>query len=246
MVRYKIIIEYDGSDFFGWQRQRNCISVQGTIEHAIKQFTNQKITVFGAGRTDAGVHALEQVAHFDLDTEYDISKIQSAINHFVKPKIAILSVEKMSAAFHARFSVQKKRYIYRIINKSCHSAILHNKAWLIRQNIDLVSISKATNILVGKHDFSSFRAAGCQSKSPIKTIDKIEILQKDEAVVDIVFEGKSFLHNQVRIMVGALKNIGTRKWDETKLQQVLTARDRRMSAETAPPYGLYLAKIWYD
>ena len=246
MVRYKIVIEYDGSGFFGWQRQHNGVSIQETIEDAIEQFTNQKITVFGAGRTDAGVHALGQVAHFDLEHEYDVSRIQNAINHFVKPKIAILSVEKVSVDFHARFSAKRKRYIYRIVNRSCHLAILCKKAWLVREYVDSSLILQATNILVGKHDFSSFRAARCQSKNPIKTVDKIEVLQKDETVIEIIFEGKSFLHNQVRIMVGALKNVGIGKWDGAKLKQVLDAKDRRLSAETAPSYGLYLARIWYN
>ena len=246
MARYKITIEYDGSDFFGWQRQNNGPSVQESIEDAIKQFTHQKITVFGAGRTDAGVHATGQVAHFELTQEYALSTIQSAINHFVKPKISILSVEQVSQEFHARFSAKKKRYIYRIANRSSHLAILHKRAWLIKDSIDLQSISEAADILVGKHDFSSFRAAGCQSQNPVKTIDKIELAQKNEDVIDIVFEGKSFLHNQVRIMASALKNVGIGKWDVIKLKQILQAKDRRCSAETAPPYGLYLARIWYD
>ncbi|MDJ1257041.1 MAG: tRNA pseudouridine(38-40) synthase TruA [Candidatus Midichloria sp.] len=246
MFRYKITVEYDGSKFCGWQRQKNCISIQESIENAIAKFTHNEVTVFGAGRTDAGVHAFEQVAHFDLEQYYQLHKIKSAINHFVKPDIAVLNIEAVSTDFHARFSAKKKRYIYRLVNRDSHLAIMHTKAWLVKEKMDVDSIRKGALILTGKHDFASFRASSCQAKNSVKTIDKIEIIKREGEVIDFIFEGKSFLHNQVRIMAGALKNIGIKKWDCKRLQEVLNAQDRKIGPETAPPYGLYLAKIWYS
>ncbi|WHQ46572.1 MAG: tRNA pseudouridine(38-40) synthase TruA [Candidatus Midichloria sp.] len=246
MFRYKITVEYDGSKFFGWQRQKNCISIQESIENAIEKFAHKEVTVFGAGRTDTGVHAFEQVAHFDLDHDYQLHKIKSAINHFVKPYIAVLDIETVSMDFHARFSARKKRYIYRIVNRNSHLAIMDNKAWLIKEKMDLDIIKKGAMILIGEHDFTSFRAISCQAKNSTKTIDKIDIIEKEGGVIDFIFEGKSFLHNQVRIMAGALKNIGVKKWDCKKLQEVLNVKDRKVGPETAPPYGLYLTKIWYN
>jgi len=246
MFRYKITLEYDGTNFSGWQRQLNGFSIQEALENAIEKFTHKKVVVFGAGRTDKGVHALGQVAHFDLEQHYPFYKVKSAINHFVRPYVSVLDVEIVSLDFHSRFTAKKKRYIYHIVNRDSHLSIMNKKAWLVREEMDLDIIREGAKILTGKNDFSSFRASFCQAKSPIKTIDKIDIFKKENDIIELMFEGRSFLYNQVRIMASALKNIGTKKWSPKKLKEVLDARDRRIGPETAPPYGLYLAKIWYN
>ena len=245
MSRYKILIEYNGYHFKGWQRQKNGLSIQGSIESAIKKFSNEDVLVYGAGRTDAGVHANGQVAHFELHKEFETNVIKNAINHFVKPYISVLHIEKVTQAFHARFSAVKKRYIYKIINRDSQLALMHNYAWLVKDKINVYHMKEAAQVLLGKHDFTSFRSASCQSVNPVRTIDNINIEIYDE-LVELQFEGKSFLHNQVRIMTGALKEIGIGKWDSAKLKSVLLAKDRKLGPVTAPPHGLYLNKIWYN
>lgn len=244
MFRYKIIIEYDGSEFAGWQKQQHNISVQGAIETAIFSFTRDNVIVYGAGRTDAGVHALGQVAHFDLHRYYSPHVIQSAINHFIKSKISILHVEEAEPHFHARFDAIKKRYIYQIIHRKSPLALMKNKAWLIKDELDIPLMQQASAILIGTHDFSSFRNARCQGKNPIKTINDIQI-SKTGDMVQLSFEAKSFLHNQVRIMTGTLKDIGIGKINVNQLQYILEQKNRQYACNTAPPYGLYLERIWY-
>ena len=246
MIRYKIIIEYDGSNFCGWQKQLTVSSVQEAIEKAIEKFSGEKVILFGAGRTDVGVHALGQVAHFDLKKYYEPITVKKAINHFVRPHISILEAEQVDSDFHARFSALKKRYIYKIINRDSHLCIMHNRAWLIRDRICIESMRQAATIFIGTHDFASFRAVACQAKNSIRTIMEIRVLENSDGVIEVIFEAKSFLHNQVRIMVSGLNKVATGNWSVDKLRDVLLAKDRRLGPDTAPASGLYLSEIWYE
>ena len=247
MARYKLLIEYDGYGFCGWQRQEEEESIQGSIEKALYKMAEQPVTVVGAGRTDAGVHALGQVAHFDMigKRSYDTQEILGALNFYLKAKkISILSIEKADDNFHARFSAKSRSYKYKIVNRSAPLAVQAGMAWHIKEQLDIELMNKAAQILVGKHDLTSFRSTQCQSPNPIRTIDSISLIQKDENI-EMKITAPSFLHNQVRIIIGSLRKIGNLSWEPEKLQHVLRAKDRKLSAETAPPDGLYLEKILY-
>jgi tRNA pseudouridine38-40 synthase len=246
MQRIKLTIEYEGTPFVGWQRQREGLSVQGCLEQAIYKFTKQELSVFAAGRTDAGVHALCQVAHFDLPKYYSEHEIMGALNYYLRPQpIVITSAEIVDNWFHARFSAKQREYIYQILNRSAPSALMQNRVWNIKGELAVENMHEAAQILVGRHDFSSFRATHCQATSPVKNITSITVSKRDNNIINIHLAAPSFLHNQVRIIVGSLKKIGEGSWDVNKLREVLAAKNRSAAAETAPACGLYFYKVSY-
>jgi tRNA pseudouridine38-40 synthase len=245
MPRYKLTIEYDGSPFVGWQRQTNGRSVQQAVEEALAKAAGEKATIRGAGRTDAGVHALAQVAHVDLLRPWPAQKICDALNALIRPEpVAILAAEEVAADFDARFSAIRRHYLYRISLRRAPPALDRNRVWHVRRELDAVAMQRAAEVLVGQHDFTTFRSAECQAKSPVKTIDRLEARLAGEEVV-IVAVARSFLHNQVRSMVGSLKLVGEGRWAAVDLRAALTARDRSACGPVAPPEGLYLARVDY-
>ena len=248
-MKYKLEIEYDGTDFVGWQLQDNGVSVQGCIEQAIHQLSGENARLYCAGRTDSGVHAIAQTAHFELDKEFSEFSIMQGINHHLAEKpISIVKAEIANDDFHARFSAKKRYYIYRIINRKSKLAIEKNRAWQYHINLDVVAMNKAAQTLIGKHDFSTFRDSKCQAKSPIKTIDKIEIKQISNPYgkeVHIYISAKSFLHHQVRNITGSLILVGNGKWSVDDFVLARDAHDRRKGGQTAPACGLYFLSVDY-
>ena len=245
MTRYKLTIEYDGSGFVGWQRQTNGLSVQEVLEDAIERFCGERVTTHVAGRTDAGVHALGQVAHFDIAKDSTSDTVRDALNFHVKPHaIAVLKAEIVGEEFHARFSARRRIYRYRIVNRRASLALERGRAWHVQAPLDLAAMQTGAAHLLGRHDFSSFRAAECQAKSPLKTLDVLDISREGEAII-VDARARSFLHHQVRNMVGTLKLVGEGKWMPDDVRRVLDARDRREAGPTAPPEGLYLVEIVY-
>ncbi len=248
MERVKLTIEYYGSNYVGWQRQKNGKSVQGEIESCLEELFQSKIQIFVAGRTDAGVHALGQIAHFDLEkSNIKISKISFAINHLLKKtknQITILKSEKVSSLFHSRFSVKKKTYLYKILNRSTSSFILENRVWYFPRKLNINKMIDSSELFIGKKDFSAFRSINCQAKTSVRSITNLKI-KKIKDSIEIRVVGKSFLHNQVRIIVGTLINIGIEKWNKNKILKILKSKDRKNAGPTAPPCGLYLEKIIY-
>ncbi len=246
MPRYKLTIEYDGGPFVGWQRQDNGPSVQAALEKAVEAICGEHRTVHGAGRTDAGVHAMGQVAHLDLPEPMPPEKLPLAINFHVKPNlIAVLRAEEVDENFHARFSATGRRYLYRIVNRRAHLALDRGRAWFIPQQLDHRAMHEAAQCLVGTHDFTSFRASYCQARSPIRVLHRLEVRRAGEEI-DIAAEGVSFLHHQVRNMVGSLRLVGEGKWTAADIARALEARDRAAAGPTAPPEGLYLTEVRYD
>ena len=245
MPRYKLTIEYDGSPFVGWQRQARGRSVQGSIEEALFKLTGQTVTVRGAGRTDAGVHALGQVAHFDLDRDWAGEKLQGGLNAHLRPDpVAVLRAEPASPVFDARFSATRRHYGYRIVNRRAPLALQRARAWRVARPLDAHAMHDAAQELVGTHDFTTFRAVGCQAKSPVKTIDGLDVRREgDEILVEV--SARSFLHNQVRSIVGSLKLVGEGKWRPADIRRALEARDRAGCGPVAPPDGLYLCAVDY-
>ncbi|TAH37749.1 MAG: tRNA pseudouridine(38-40) synthase TruA [Alphaproteobacteria bacterium] len=245
MNRYKIIIEYDGTPFVGWQRQNNGTSVQGCLEEAIYKFCQERVTVTGAGRTDAGVHALSQVAHFDCARDLDSFKISEALNFHLHPHpIAILGAEKVDENFHARFSAKERSYIYRIVNRRAPLAVDRNRAWQIPLPLDAEAMQQAAQHLVGTHDFSTFRDSECQAKSPIKTLHEISVARDGENI-SVFVRAPSFLHHMVRNITGSLVQVGLGKWGVENFIRVRDAKDRKVGGPTAPPDGLYFLKVSY-
>jgi tRNA pseudouridine38-40 synthase len=245
MPRYKILIEYDGAPFAGWQYQENAPSVQRAIMTAVEAFSGEKVMVQGAGRTDAGVHALGQVAHFDLSGERETDTIRDAINAHLRPHpVAILSAEKVAADFDARRSAVRRHYLYRIANRRPDLAIERGRAWRVPRRLDAEAMHEAAQRLVGKHDFTTFRSTECQAKSPEKTLDKLDVSRAGDEI-HINATARSFLHNQVRSMVGSLEVVGSGKWNAADLAKVLAARDRTACGPVAPPEGLYLMRVDY-
>jgi len=245
MPRYKIIVEYDGAPFAGWQYQENSPSVQRAIMTAIEAFSGEKVMVQGAGRTDAGVHALGQVAHFDLASDRETDTVRDAINAHLRPlPVAILSAEKVPGDFDARRSAVRRHYLYRIANRRPDLAIDRGRAWRLPRRLDAEAMHAAAQRLVGKHDFTTFRSTECQAKSPEKTLDRLDVSRLgDEVHISAV--ARSFLHNQVRSMVGSLVVVGDGKWEAADLVRALEARDRSACGPVAPPDGLYLVKVDY-
>ncbi|MFQ3307013.1 MAG: tRNA pseudouridine38-40 synthase [Candidatus Midichloriaceae bacterium] len=245
MFKYKLIIEYEGTNFHGWQKQKKAVSVQDEIEKAFFKLTAKSIIVHGASRTDSGVHAFEQTAHVELDKQFNTKTIQEAINHHLKPRlISIINVTEENDIFHARFSSVKKQYLYKILNRLPFSPIEKNLSWHIKQPLDIQFMTTAAQYLIGTHDFSSFRASGCQANSKIRNIEKISI-KKIGDHIDIQILGNAFLYKQVRIMVGTLVMFGKRKISPIYMKEILEKKDRRESYATAPPHGLYLEKLYY-
>ncbi|MBQ8785425.1 MAG: tRNA pseudouridine(38-40) synthase TruA [Alphaproteobacteria bacterium] len=245
--RYKIVIEYDGTDLLGWQKQLDGPSVQEYLEKAIYGFLQQTTEVYGAGRTDAGVHALAQVAHFDLEFPVDEFRIREAMNAHLRTMeapVSVLDVEAVSDDFNARFSAKGRSYIYRITNRRAPLVLDKNRSWWVYVPLDVEKMREGAKFLLGNHDFSSFRAAKCQAKSPIKTLDKIDIEQTDENITFYV-EARSFLHHQVRNMVGTLKMVGDGHLEPEDVKKILESKDRTKAGPTAPAQGLYLSKIMY-
>jgi tRNA pseudouridine38-40 synthase len=243
--RYKLIIEYDGTPFIGWQTQETGLTVQGLLTAAVVAFCGESVAIQGAGRTDAGVHALGQVAHVDLIKSWDTDTVRDALNAHLRPHpIAVLSAERVADSFDARFSAVKRHYIYRIVNRRADLAIDRGRAWRIARALDADAMHHAAQRLVGRHDFTTFRAAECQAKSPVKTLDQLDVKRFGDDV-QIFASARSFLHHQVRSMVGALAFVGEGKWSADDLTNALAARDRAACAPVAPPEGLYLVAVDY-
>ncbi|MBN8966076.1 MAG: tRNA pseudouridine(38-40) synthase TruA [Rhizobiales bacterium] len=245
MPRYKIIIEYDGAPFVGWQLQEKDLSVQGVIMAAIQGFSGEKVAVQGAGRTDAGVHALGQVAHFDLARERTTDTIRDALNAHLRPHpVAVLSAERVADSFDARRSALRRHYLYRIANRRPDLALERGRAWRVPRRLDAEAMHAGAQRLVGKHDFTTFRSTECQAKSPDKTLDRLDVSRVGDEV-HIQATARSFLHNQVRSMVGSLALVGGGKWSADDMTRALEARDRAACGPVAPPDGLYLVRVDY-
>lgn len=245
MPRYRITIEYDGTPFVGWQQQAEGASVQGRLQDAIHAFSGEQTSVRGAGRTDAGVHALGQVAHFDLARSWDPYRVAAAINFHLKPDpIAVLACSAAASDFDARFSATSRRYLYRILARRAPPALDRNRVWWLPHPLDAHAMQIAAQHLVGRHDFTTFRAAQCQAKSPVKTLDRLEVSEVGSEI-RIVALARSFLHNQVRSMVGSLKLVGEGRWTPDMLAAALAAADRTRCGAVAPAAGLYLAEVGY-
>ena len=245
MSRYKLTLEYDGSGLVGWQRQANGPSVQETLEQAVERFCGKQVTVHGAGRTDAGVHALGQTAHLDLPREAAPDVIRNALNHHVKPAaIAVLAVERVDEHFDARRSAKGRVYLYRILNRRPPPALERGRVWHVGPRLEAEAMQEAAQLLIGKHDFTTFRDSLCQARSPVKTLDRLEVTRAGEEI-RIEARARSFLHHQVRNMVGTLKLVGAGKWRIDRVAEALEARDRRAGGPTAPAEGLYLVEVVY-
>ena len=245
MQRYKITIEYDGTPFVGWQFQKNGLSIQEILQNAIFNFSKEKTVITGAGRTDSGVHALAQVAHFDLKKQINKKSFLPGINQHIGNKpVTVLKINKTNKNFHARFDAKKRTYQYRIINRQSPLALQKNKAWHIRKKLNVKDMKKGAKLLLGTHDFSTFRASSCGAKSPIKTMEKISIKKnKDKLILE--FTSKSFLQQQVRSMVGCIKYVGEGKWKLDDFEQIFRSKKRIRCAPPAPACGLYLKNISY-
>src|SRR5215218_8159812 len=245
MPRYKLLIEYDGAPFVGWQMQANGLSVQGVLGAALHAFCGERVSVRGAGRTDAGVHALGQVAHVDLAKNWDTDTVRDALNAHLRPHpVAVLAAEQVPDTFDARFSAIKRHYRYRIVNRRADLTVERGRVWRVPRPLDHASMHAAAQHLVGKHDFTTFRDTECQAKSPIKTLDQLDVTRRGDEVM-VLTSARSFLHSQVRSMVGALVAVGDGRWSADDLAAVLVARDRTACATVAPPEGLYLLRVDY-
>jgi tRNA pseudouridine38-40 synthase len=245
MPRYKLTIEYDGTPFVGWQVQENGPSVAGAIAEAFGKFAGEIPKISGAGRTDAGVHALSQVAHIDLAREWEPDTIRDALNAHLRPlPVAILNVEPAAPDFDARFSARARHYRYRIVNRRADLALERDRAWRIGKPLDADAMHSAAQRLVGHHDFTTFRSAECQAKSPVKTLDRLDVSRAGEEI-RIEAGARSFLHNQVRSMVGSLVQVGEGKWSADDLSKALKARNRAACGPVAPACGLYLVRVDY-
>jgi tRNA pseudouridine38-40 synthase len=244
--RYKLTIEYDGTPFVGWQRQDNGPSIQGAVEQAVFAMSGERVSVQGAGRTDAGVHALGQVAHFDLAKEKRAGTVRSALNFHLKPDpIAVTEAEIVPADFNARFSATGRRYRYLILNRRAPPAFDRGRVWHVPVPLDTDAMADAASVLRGHHDFNSFRSTSCQSPTSIKTLDLFEVTRTgNEIRIDAA--SRSFLHNQVRILVGTLALVGRGQWSRRDVEDALAARDRTRAGPTAPPHGLCLMEVRYD
>lgn len=245
MPRYRLLIEYDGTPFVGWQIQGAGVSVQGTIAEALAKLTGEVADVRGAGRTDSGVHALGQVAHVDLPRAYPEYVVREAINYHVRPMpVSVLDCAIVPDAFDARFSAVGRHYLYRMVNRRGPPVLDKNRVWWVAKPLDIAAMIDAAPVLEGRHDFTTFRAAGCQAKSPVKTLDRFEVEHVGEEL-RIHVSARSFMHKQVRSMVGSLKLVGDGRWTKDDLKAALEARDRTRCGPVAPPFGLYLTKVDY-
>lgn len=246
MPRYKLTIEYDGTGLVGWQRQANGLSVQEALETAIAKFCGEKITVHGAGRTDAGVHALSQTAHLDLAQSVAPQVLRSAVNHHLRPAaISVLAAEAVAEDFDARISAIGRVYLYRILNRRAPPALERGRVWQVAPPLDVEAMSEGARHLIGHHDFSTFRDSLCQAKSALKTLEALELCRAGDEI-HIEARARSFLHHQVRNMAGTLKLVGLGRWQPDDVAEALAARDRRAGGPTAPPEGLYLVEVHYS
>ena len=244
-MRWKLTVEYDGTGLVGWQRQDNGPSVQAALETAIHRFCGETVTVHGAGRTDAGVHALGQVAHADIAKDTDADTVRDALNAHLRPDpIAVLGAEAVDEDFHARFSATGRAYLYRIVNRRPPLTLDAGRAWHVAPPLNAAAMHDAAQALVGKHDFTSFRASLCQAKTPVKTLSALEVTRDGEAVL-IRARARSFLHHQVRNIAGTLMLVGIGKWGRADVEAALAARDRAAAGQTAPAHGLYLTEVFY-
>ncbi|MFV0298000.1 MAG: tRNA pseudouridine(38-40) synthase TruA [Hyphomicrobiaceae bacterium] len=245
MPRYRITIEYDGTPFIGWQIQADGRTVQGRLAEAIAAFSGEAVTVRGAGRTDSGVHALGQVAHFELARAWEPFKVREALNYHLKPD-PIVVVEAVEAApdFDARFSAIGRRYLYRILARKAPPALDRNRVWWVPRPLDAGAMAEAASMMIGQHDFTTFRAAGCQAASPVKTLDRLHVERIGDEI-RIEAAARSFLHHQVRSLTGSLKHVGEGKWMPADMKAALDARDRRRCGALAPSRGLYLTAVDY-
>ena len=245
MPRYKLTIEYDGAPFLGWQIQDQGPSVQGAMTAAVEAFCGERVKVRGAGRTDTGVHALGQVAHIDLAKDWPSDTVRDALTAQLRPlPIAVLAAEKVPDSFDARFSARARHYLYRIVNRRADLALERGRAWRLPRRLDAAAMAAAAQRLVGRHDFTTFRHVDCQAKSPVKTLDRLDVTRAGEEIrIDAV--ARSFLHSQVRSMVGALVFVGEGRWSGHDLAAARDARDRSACAPVAPPEGLYLVRVDY-
>jgi tRNA pseudouridine38-40 synthase len=245
MKRWKITVEYDGADFCGWQRQLTDCTVQGTLEEAIEKFSSETVTLHVAGRTDAGVHARAQVAHFDLLKETTGEVIRDALNFYVRPhKVAVLKAERVDESFHARFGALGRSYRYRIINRRPPLTFEAEQAWHIIKPLDISLMQEAASQLIGTHDFSTFRALDCQANSPIRTLGKLDVVKEGDEI-SVTTEARSFLYHQVRNMVGTLSYVGTGHWSMADFIKAFKACDRTKGGPTAPSHGLYFWGVSY-
>ena len=245
MTRFRLLVEYDGGAYVGWQRQENGASIQQALEEAIFAFCGERVATTGAGRTDAGVHALGQVVHLDIARPCSAETLRDAVNFHLKPQpIAVLAAAEASSDFHARFSAIGRRYLYRILNRRAPPVLERGRAWWVPVPLDAAAMHEAAQRLVGRHDFTSFRSSICQAASPVKTLDRLEVEQQGEEI-RIHAAARSFLHHQVRNMVGALKRVGEGRGSADDIAAALATRDRRAAGPTAPPEGLCLMEVRY-
>jgi len=245
MPRYKLLIEYDGTPFVGWQIQDRGPSVQGALIAAVEAFCGERVKVQGAGRTDAGVHALGQVAHIDLARDWAADSVRDALTAHLRPQpIAVLSAERVPDTFDARFSARKRHYLYRIVNRRADLTLERGRAWRLPRRLDEAAMAAAAQQLVGRHDFTTFRHVDCQARSPVKTLDRLDVVRSGDEV-RIFASARSFLHSQVRSMVGALVFVGEGRWTAQDLAAARDARERSACATVAPAEGLYLVKVDY-
>jgi tRNA pseudouridine38-40 synthase len=245
MPRYKLTIEYNGTPFIGWQLQDSGVSVQSVLTDAAAAFAGERVIVAGAGRTDAGVHALGQVAHVDLAKEWDTDRVRDAINFYLRPHpVAVLAVEQVATDFDARFSATKRHYLYRVVNRRADLTLEQSRAWRVPRPLDCEGMNAAARKLLGKHDFTTFRSTECQAQSPVKTLDGFDVTRDGDNVC-VTASARSFLQHQVRSMVGSLVHVGEGKWSVDDLVAALAARDRTACGQVAPPHGLYLVRVDY-
>lgn len=248
MPRYKLTIEYNGMPYRGWQKQEGLPTVQEAIEKAMGQFVQHEVTVFAAGRTDAGVHARGQVIHVDFEKPWQTYKIMEATNGLLKLEghpISVLQVEEAADDFDARFSAKYRSYKYRIINRRAPLTVDLERAMWVRFPLDVDAMHEAAQELVGEHDFTTFRSTDCQAKSPIRTLDKLDVNRVSETEIEIIAEARAFLHNQIRSFAGTLRLVGDGKWSRQDLIDALHAKDRTRCGPVAVPYGLYFMKVGY-
>lgn len=248
MPRYRLDIEYDGTPYAGWQRQAGQHSVQAALEQAILRFSGETISLRGAGRTDSGVHATGQVAHVDLAKDWPDDTVRDATNAHLRlasEAVSVTAAKKVSDEFDARFSATKRHYLYRILNRRAQPALETNRAWWVPGRLDAGAMHEAARQLLGRHDFTTFRSAQCQANSPLRTLDRLDVTRSGD-LIEVRTSARSFLHNQVRSMVGTLKRVGEGAWSATDVRAALEARNRAACAGIAPPEGLYLTAVDYS
>jgi tRNA pseudouridine38-40 synthase len=243
--RYKLLIEYDGGPFVGWQAQANGPSVQAALQAAVQAFAGETVAVQGAGRTDTGVHATGQAAHIELARDWPPDTVRDAVNAHLWPQpVAVLAAERAAPDFHARFSAVGRRYLYRILDRRPPPALLRGRVWHSRKALDVEAMAEAAKALVGRHDFTTFRDAGCQADSPVRTLDVLEVTRAGEEI-HLRYAARSFLHRQVRSLTGTLAEVGAGRWTAADVRAALQARDRAACGPVAPPEGLYLTGVEY-